>query len=66
MKKQILIIVFSFIFLGFIGVKLQKDRWVAPKEAKAIKNPVKGSLRGVSANMSARYPIRIQIIILTS
>ncbi len=50
MKKEVLIVALSFIFLGFVGNKLQQDRWVAPKEAKAIKNPVKGSLRGVSAN----------------
>ena len=29
------------IIFGFAGIKLQQDRWLAPEEAKTIKNPIK-------------------------
>ena len=54
MKKILLLITFCFTFFGFIGLNLQEDRWIAPKEAKGIKNPIKKIDRGVSANRGKR------------
>jgi len=49
MKKQLIILIFSLALFSFVSVNLQADRWKAPKEANAIKNPVKKVNRGVSA-----------------
>jgi len=49
MDKKLLIIVFSLTLCSFVGMNMQEDRWKAPKEAMAIKNPVKKIQRGVSA-----------------
>jgi len=49
MNKKLLILVLSLALFSFVSVNLQADRWLAPKEAAAIKNPVKKIDRGVSA-----------------
>lgn len=49
MNKKLLIIVFSLTLFSFVGMNIQVDRWEAPKEAMAIKNPVDKIQRGVSA-----------------
>ena len=49
MKKQLLIILLSILFFGFISINLQDDRWKAPDEAKSIKNTVKSLNKPVSA-----------------
>tara|TARA_R110002073_G_scaffold279026_1_gene443002 strand:- start:266554 stop:266955 length:402 start_codon:yes stop_codon:yes gene_type:complete len=50
MKKQLLIIiVLSASFLGFMGMNMQTDRWLAPQEAKSIKNPISPSNQEASA-----------------
>jgi len=54
MKKQILFILLSFVFLSFISLKTQEDRWKAPEGAKSIKNPIKTSIKGESAIRGAK------------
>ena len=49
MDKKLLIIILSITLFSFVGMNMQVDRWKAPKEAMAIKNPVKKIQRGVSA-----------------
>ena len=49
MNKKLLILLVSLTLFSFMGMNLQEDRWKAPKEAKAIANPVKKIQRGVSA-----------------
>ena len=49
MNKKLLILVLSLALFSFVSVNIQADRWIAPKEAIAIKNPVKKIDRGVSA-----------------
>lgn len=49
MNKKLLILVLSLALFSFVSVNIQVDRWIAPKEAIAIKNPVKKIDRGVSA-----------------
>ncbi len=49
MNKKLLILVLSLALFSFVSVNIQADRWLAPKEATAIKNPVKKIDRGVSA-----------------
>ncbi len=54
MKKQLLIILFSVLLFGFVGSNTQQDRWIAPAEAKTIKNPVQGINKGISAKRGKR------------
>ena len=54
MKKQLLLILLSLSFLGFVAVKNQENRWKAPSEAKNIKNPISKINRMVSANKGKR------------
>ena len=54
MKKQLLFILLSLIFLSFIGLSIQEDRWLAPEGAKNINNPVNSSKRIESANRGAK------------
>jgi len=49
MNKQLLIILLSLTLFGFVSTSLQQDRWLAPVEAKAIKNLIKPINKGVSA-----------------
>ena len=49
MNKKLLIILLSLALFSFVSTKIQADRWTAPKEASAIKNPVEKIDRGVSA-----------------
>jgi mono/diheme cytochrome c family protein len=54
MVRKLLIIVLSLLFFGFVGENLQQDLWLAPKEAKTIKNPTKSIDRGISAKRGKR------------
>lgn len=49
MKKLLPFLIFSFILYGFMGTVVQQDRWLAPKEAQTIKNPVPLSERYASS-----------------
>ena len=54
MVKKLLITVLSLLLFGFIGTNLQQDRWLAPEEAKTIKNPVNPAERAISAKKGKR------------
>ena len=49
MNKKLLILLLSLTLFSFVRMNMQEDRWKAPKEAKAITNPVNKIQRGVSA-----------------
>ncbi|MDJ0646751.1 MAG: cytochrome c [Flavobacteriaceae bacterium] len=54
MKRLIPVIVLSFVLFGFLNINLQQDRWIAPEEAKSVKNPVKSIDKGLSAKRGKR------------
>lgn len=54
MVRKLLIIILSLAFFGFISEGFRQDRWLAPEEAKSIKNPVKPINRGISAKKGKR------------
>ncbi len=54
MVRKLLFVICSLALFGFIGANFQQDRWLAPEEAKSIKNPVEPIHRGVSAKRGKR------------
>lgn len=54
MKKQILFLLLSLVFLSLLSLKTQEDRWKAPEGSKSIKNPVKSSDRVESTKRGAK------------
>lgn len=54
MNKNLLYIIAGFVFLGFMGFKIQEDRWIAPEGAKNIKNPVPAAQKEASAERGAK------------
>jgi len=53
MKKIISILFISFALVSFIGIQVQKGRWIAPASAKKIKNPVAIKKRASAAKKGA-------------
>lgn len=54
MSKKLLYIFFSLLFLSFISIKVQEDRWVAPEGAKSLRNPVDGADKDNSVARGAK------------
>jgi len=54
MKKQLPLILISVIFLSFISLKFQEDRWRAPEGSVSINNPVNNSDKAESAKRGAK------------
>ena len=54
MVRKLLTILFSLLLFGFMGANFQQDRWLAPEDAKAIKNPVPKKAHEDSAKKGKR------------
>ncbi len=54
MNKQLLYIILSLVFLSFVGISTQEDRWKAPTKAKELKNPIKASIKAQSSKRGAK------------
>ena len=54
MKKQLPLILISLVFLSFISLKFQEDRWKAPVGSESINNPVNNSDKAESAKRGAK------------